>query len=129
MKFSPRVRELLRYILVGGLAVVIDTVAYFILSDTTGLSASSAKRISFTSGAIWAFFANKYFTFRQPVPRVQEPIIFIAVYIVGFLSNSFIHDYILHVSGSKLFSFASATFVSTVLNYIGQKWLVFRARS
>ena len=129
MKISPKTKELLRYVVVGGLAVVIDSLAYFILSGTTGLSASASKRISFTLGAIWAFFANKYFTFRQPVPRMQEPVIFVAVYIVGFLLNSFIHDYVFHVSSSKLFSFAVATMVSTIVNYIGQKWLVFRTRS
>ena len=119
-------REMGRYLLVGGCAVLIDFCGYYALSGPLGVDPSWAKRISFTAGAAWAFFANKFFTFKQPLLKWNEPLAFIAVYGVGFLANSAVHDFTLRLLARKLPAVIAATAVSTIWNFIGQKFLVFR---
>jgi putative flippase GtrA len=121
-------QEILRYLFVGGCAVLIDAGGYVVLSGPLALSPSWAKRLSFMAGAIWAFFANKFFTFKQPARKWDEPFVFAAVYAAGFLANSAVHDLVFHFTARKTAAFFAATAVSTVLNFLGQKFLVFRSR-
>ena len=121
-------RQIWRYLLVGGLAVAIDGGVYFLLTASGQMSAAAAKRVSFAAGAIWGFFANKYFTFGQRDLSLKEPVLFALVYAGGWFLNSVIHDVTLRFTGMKPLAFLTATGVSTCTNFAGQKWLVFRAR-
>ncbi len=127
MKFSKLSGEIARYLLVGGVAVLIDAAVYTGIVTADILTPEWAKRVSFIVGSIWAFFANKYFTFRQKRLHVREPFLFAAVYVSGFLLNSFVHDVVLRLTLSKPLSFLCATATSTIWNYLGQKFLVFRS--
>ena len=119
--------QLLRYLMVGGLAVAIDAGVYFGLISWGLLEPTWAKRVSFSAGAIWGFFANKFFTFEQRAFTLHEPLLFILVYLVGWFLNSIIHDGVLYLLHAKWMAFLIATGVSTCTNFAGQKWLVFRA--
>jgi len=123
-----RKSEIFRYILVGGGAVCIDFMIYFLLSEFTHIDISLSKRISYVCGGIWSFFANKFFTFKKYDLNTIEPILFVLVYAIGFFLNSILHDFILKFWGVKLLAFGIATFISIVWNYIGQKWLVFKKK-
>ncbi|MDA0323525.1 MAG: GtrA family protein [Verrucomicrobia bacterium] len=125
MKASLK-RELLRFLFVGGIAVLIDGSTYFLFTWFEWLSPSWAKRISFALGAIWAFVMNKYYTFEQKTFRKREPPLFVLVYAAGWFFNSVTHDLVLHLFSIKLFAFLVATGVSTCTNFVGQKWIVFR---
>ena len=118
--------ELLRFLLVGGIAVLIDATVYFALVKLAILHPSSSKRVSFACGAIWAFFMNKYYTFSQKQIKVSEPLSFSVVYLVGWLLNSVTHDILYKWTAIKLVAFLFATAVSTCSNFIGQKLIVFR---
>lgn len=118
--------ELLRYLTVGLLAVVIDAASYSSLIEFDLCSPNDAKKYSFMLGAFWAFFANKLFTFKQNKIKVGEPVAFAVVYLIGFLTNSFCHDLVLYWLSSKSLSFLFATGVSTSVNFLGQKYVVFR---
>ena len=119
-------RELLRFLVVGGIAVLIDGSTYFLFTWFEWMSPSWAKRVSFALGAIWAFVMNKYYTFEQKKFRKREPPLFVLVYAAGWFFNSITHDIVLHFFSIKLFAFLVATGVSTCTNFIGQKWIVFR---
>ena len=120
--------QLLRYAIVGGLAVAIDAGVYFGLISWGLAEPAWAKRISFVTGAAWGFFANKFFTFDQRLFSVREPVLFTFVYLLGWFLNSLIHDGVLRLAGLKWLAFLLATGVSTCTNFAGQKWIVFRAR-
>lgn len=120
--------ELLRFLFVGGLAVVIDATFYFLFTKFEILDPSWAKRVSFLIGSSWAFFMNKIFTFRQSKFRVSQPITFGIVYMAGFLLNSILHDILLNMTSLATLSFLFATGVSTCTNFVGLKWIVFRSR-
>ena len=125
---SSSYRQIWRYLLVGGLAVAIDGGVYYLLTASGQLPAVVAKRVSFAAGAIWSFFANKYFTFGQRDLSLKEPVLFALVYAGGWFLNSGIHDITLKLTGMNSLAFLTATGVSTCTNFAGQKWLVFRAR-
>ena len=120
--------EMMRFLLVGGIAVLIDGCFYFCLIDFEITEASWAKRLSFLLGSFWAFFMNKYFTFRQKRFSFAQPVLFGLVYLTGFILNSLIHDLVLVFSKIELFAFIIATSVSTVSNFLGQKLIVFKSQ-
>jgi len=120
--------ELLRFLVVGGIAVALDATSYWALMRFAGLDPVWAKRISFAIGSVWAFFANKYFTFAVRELRASEPVLFAVVYLAGWFLNSVTHDLMLGWLGLKWFAFLAATGVSTCSNFIGQKFLVFRRK-
>ena len=120
--------EIMRCLLVGGVAVLIDGCFYFCLIDWEIAEASWAKRLSFLLGSFWAFFMNKYFTFRQKGFSFSEPVFFGLVYLTGFILNSLIHDLVLVFSKIELLAFTVATSVSTVSNFLGQKLIVFKSQ-
>ena len=119
-------KEVLRFLLVGGIAVAIDAFCYYILMELELASASNAKRISFGVGAIWAFFANKFFTFGKSHIHIKEPIKFCVIYLIGFALNSLTHDLSLQFINPSSLSFILATSASTIWNFTGQKWWVFK---
>jgi putative flippase GtrA len=115
-----------RYLLVGIGAVCIDIFFYYVLIHFTSVSPSSAKRMSFITGGIWSYRNNKKFTFRVTNSNWYAPIIFSIVYLIGFYLNSLVHDYLFTTTFNKLLAVLTATFVSVVWNYIGQKFFVFK---
>lgn len=128
MKYKKLFKELLRYALVGGIAVGIDAGVYYLLNLFTAIDVSWIKRTSFVVGGIWSFFANKYFTFRQKELRVFEPVIFFIVILIGFFINSVTHDLVYWLTNSKIISFLIATGVSTITNFVGHKLITFNVK-
>ena len=121
--------ELYRFLFVGVIAVALDMVSYFALQQLGGINPIWAKRASFGIGSIWAFFANKYFTFAAREIRVSDPVLFAVVYAAGWFLNSVTHELLLGWFGIKALAFLVATSVSTFSNFIGQKFIVYRRKT
>jgi putative flippase GtrA len=121
-------KQLVRFLIVGGCAVLIDGLIYLFIVHMGWLEHSGAKRVSFAVGALWAFVMNKFYTFEQKEMVASEPIIFTLVYLVGWGLNSCSHDWILSLTNLPLLAFLIATGFSTCSNFVGQKWIVFRSR-
>ncbi len=119
--------QLLRYLLVGLFAIAIDAGTYYGITALGWLDAAWAKRVSFAAGALWGFFANKFFTFGRRRLTLHEPVLFTLVYLAGWFLNSVIHDLVLATVGIRELAFLIATGISTCTNFVGQKWIVFRA--
>jgi putative flippase GtrA len=121
--------QLIRYLFVGGVAVLIDAGIYYLLVEFALCEPRWSKRVSFAVGALWGFGANKVFTFGRREFAWDEPILFTGVYLAGWALNSLLHDIVLTITGWRAFAFLVATGTSTCTNFIGQKWLVFRVRN
>lgn len=131
-------KELCRFIIAGCCAVGIDCLFYYILSHYINLSI--AKGISFLLGTIAAYLINKYYTFEQTKKSKTEIAKFFALYIFTLFANigvnkislillPIIFKYIPFLDNFemvKLFAFLCATGTSTILNFIGQKFWVFK---
>lgn len=120
--------ELFCYCIVGGGAVFCDFMIYYILTQYFSVNPSLAKKYSFISGGIWSFLANKFFTFKRKDPSIQELVLFIMVYAMGFILNSVVHNFILKSTQIISLAFISATVISVLWNYLGQKLLVFKVK-
>ena len=120
--------EKLRFLFVGVFAVLIDGVAYAVMVRVYGIEPEISKRISFILGALWAFIANKYFTFKSIGPARKEMVLFALLYFTSFYLNGLIHDLTWSLSSIDWLSFLTATSTSTMVNYIGQKYIVFKHR-
>ena len=118
-------KEIFKFLVGGGTAVIIDFLVYKILM-IMGIERTIAKTISFICGSIVGFIINKYWTFKSPKFQIKEILKYIILYIITAFINSQVNKYTLLLFGSEFFAFLCATGVSTILNFLGQKFLIFR---
>ena len=118
-------KEVRNYLYVGVICVIIDFVLYEFLIDYTNLGLSNSKRLSYIIGASFSFILNKTITFKSGEKNITEPVLFILVYAFSFMLNSIAHDFFINIFDGYL-PFLIATFLSIVVNYLGQKFLVFK---
>lgn len=125
--------ELKRFLVTGGSAVACDTCVYTILFSF--IPPSIAKAISFISGTVLAFFLNKFWTFKRPKRSHAEVVKFIVLYASTLGANVLVNRLVLDHAQAIIpmlqpyraeFAFLSATGTSTVLNFLGQKFWVFK---
>ncbi len=121
---SKNKREIIRFIFAGFSAVGTDFVIYFILINV--LSNSFSKIISFVCGTIVAYLINKYWTFEKHKKSLIEMFKFFFLYLLTLSVNVITNKIFLNNFNLVYFSFLIATGISTILNFIGQKWWVFR---
>lgn len=121
---SKTKKELKRFLVAGLSAVGTDLGFYYLLLNF--LDSSIAKGISFLTGTIVAFIINKYWTFEKKEKSYIEIIRFAILYSITLGVNVLTNKLVLDNSGIVILSFIIATGVSTVLNFIGQKFWVFK---
>ena len=120
--------EIYRFIIVGICSVLIDFIFYYFFIYFNIFDPKIAKRLSFIIGAIFAFYANRNYVFRVNKRKISQYFSFAILYFTSFFLNSFVHDLIFLKTKITLISFLAATFVSTVTNFIGQKFLIFKEK-
>ena len=129
-------RELGIFLIVGSIAVGIDFLSYHGLMYFKPLGLESiniAKAFGFISGTVFAYFANRFWTFKQQTTSFDSVYRFAIVYIFGLASNIVInHLSITWFSSPTItldvtlfIAFILATSVSCALNFIGMKFFVF----
>ena len=118
-------QEILKFLVGGGTAVIVDFFTYKIFM-ILGLERTIAKTLSFIYGSIVGFIINKYWTFKSPKFQIKEILKYTVLYILTAFINSQVNKYTLLLFGNEIFAFLCATGVSTILNFLGQKFLIFR---
>jgi gtrA family protein len=118
-------QEILKFLVGGGTAVIVDFFTYKIFM-MLGLERTIAKTLSFICGSIVGFIINKYWTFKSPKFQIKEILKYTVLYILTAFINSQVNKYALLLFGNEMFAFLCATGVSTILNFLGQKFLIFR---
>lgn len=128
--------ELLIFLIVGFITVGIDFLLYrwFIYFQPFGLSdINTAKGFGFGGGALFAYFANRFWTFNQQKTISGCVFRFIVVYIFNLVANitfnflgvKWFSNYGLPMEYTLLFAFILATGISATMNFIGMKFFVF----
>jgi putative flippase GtrA len=136
---KPIKRELVIFLAVGLLTVAIDFLLYrgLIYLNLFGLdSVNLAKGLSFIGGTIFAYFANRFWTFNQQTTGSGSVVRFSLVYLIGLLANiainhlsiAWLSNFISIPEYTLLIAFLLATGVSATLNFIGMKFFVFTER-
>lgn len=118
-----KLKEVSRFLVGGGSAVIIDYVVYIILMSK--LDISIAKAISFVCGSIVGFIINKLWTFESKSFSKNEVGKYVVLYAITAYINSAINQFILKVMAIPILAFLCATGTSTILNFLGQKFFVF----
>lgn len=117
-------QQLSRFLVTGLMAVGTDFISYMILSNF--LAIAVAKGSSFILGSSVAFFVNKRWTFEDNSDTRAALVHFSILYFCTFFANVGVnHITLAWLPGMKLIAFLAATGTSTVLNFLGMKFLVF----
>ncbi len=128
--------ELVRYLIAGASAVSADLITYWLLLPA--INPSPAKAFSFVAGTIVAYTLQKFWTFKQKEHSWPEVTKFISLYSSSLLINVavnrvsiyLIETYIPQLQPMRFqLSWLMATGTSTVMNYVGQKFWVFKRSS
>jgi putative flippase GtrA len=126
-------KQMGRYICGGICATLTDLITYSLLLHHCW--PSIAKGISFVAASCVAYVIQKFWTFKQQKHSWAEMARFGSVYGVSLLANVTINKLVISISHSVITELANyqyqlgwlcATGTSVVLNYVGQKFWVFR---
>ena len=117
--------EIYKFIIIGIIAVSIDAFVYYLLGNFEFFSYEISKRISFICGAAFAFFFNRSYVFQIKHKNISQILGFSILYFTSFLSNASSHDFVLNKLGIPFVAFIFATAISTTINYLGQKFIIF----
>jgi putative flippase GtrA len=117
-------KELKCFLIAGLSAVGTDFITYYIMLNF--LHHDIAKILSFILGTIVAFVINKYWTFERYKKSYKQIFQFIILYSVTLFVNVMINRSVLDFTELVFLAFLIATGASTTLNFVGQKWWVFK---
>lgn len=123
-------RQLMIFLIVGSLTVVIDFFSYRGLVLLNLLGTDMAKGAGFILGTIFAYLANRMWTFGRQEHVSGSLWRFLVLYSVTLGINIWVNSMtlvLLHTSDLAVkIAFLIATGVSALLNFIGMKWFVFK---
>ena len=119
--------QISRFLLVGFTTVGIDAVVYTLLMVSTSDPLFS-KGVGFISGAVFSYFANWRFTFRNEKSKLSI-LMFVLVYLssltINILGNSVLLEALPVWYFKTALSFLIITGITTVWNYLGMALFVF----
>jgi putative flippase GtrA len=125
-------KQIRRFIVIGVLSVLTDFAVYTLLTRL-GLIWDVSKGVSYVSGMVVGFIGNKLWTFESARRSPAEPITYILLYTTTLGVNVLVNRLVILVVSAWLppeavkgLAFLVATGVTTVLNFVGMKWITFR---
>ena len=121
--------EQFRFIIVGGLNTAIGTTVMFV-AYYLGLGYWISTALNYIVGSIFSYFANKYFTFHSNTKDRKELIRFVVnIVVCYFIAYGVAKPIIIQILGSGFIDYVSmilGMLIFIVINYLGQKFYVFR---
>jgi len=123
-------REFIVFLLVGAATILIDFISYHGLIQLHAIDVGIAKATGFLIGALFAYVANRFWTFGHKPYTAGSPWRFILLYAstlgVNVITNTLTLKLIANTEASFKIAFLFATGVSACLNFLGMKFFVFR---
>ena len=121
-------KDVYKFIIVGLSTVLIDYIFYLILINTNLINVNSCKTLSFIIGSLYAYFANKIFTFESKSLFSDSIFKFFSLYLFSLLINVVINSILLNYFSKYALqlAFLISTFFSATINFLGMKYFVFR---
>lgn len=124
------VRQIVRFVLVGGLCALVDFACYLAFLQL-GVWVHLAKAASFTVGTTAAYFLNKRFTFDAPAASARQVGGFTLLYAGTFIVNVTVNALVLRILPPLQLEYAVAWLVAqglaTTVNFVVLRAVVFRA--
>lgn len=123
-------RQFTTFLVVGALTVLIDFLVYRALIWSPWLNIDTSKAVGFLAGTLFAYFANKVWTFGQQTHTPGSAWRFALLYSVTLGANILVNACGLVILADLPFAmqgaFLAATGVSAALNFLGMKFIVFK---
>ncbi len=126
-------RKLFKFLLVGVANTIIGATVMFVLFNVFGCSYWLTTLLGYIIGAILNFFLNKFFTFQNKQKNARQILFFIALlvtcYLVAYIGAKNAVYLIFENFGEKAkgnIAMCVGIVLYTALNYIGQRFFVFK---
>jgi putative flippase GtrA len=123
-------RELAIFLVVGASTVLLDFISYRGLVGFQVMEVDMAKATGFLVGTLFAYFANRFWTFGHKPQIPGSGWRFSALYVVTLGTNVLINlvslKLLANVAASFQLSYLLSTVVSACLNFLGMRLFVFR---
>lgn len=128
----PLTTQLFRFICTGVIGAVVDFGSTYLLS-LVGLSHAGSKTVGFILGTLTAYFINRRWTF-QAAPSRKRFVATMCSYLLTYLVQlglflvciPWLEDHGFSDFWTQAISFIIAQGTATVLNFIIQRWVIFR---
>jgi len=122
--------ELVIFLIVGALTVLVDFITYRGLLEFQVMEVDMAKATGFLAGTLFAYFANRFWTFGHKSHAPGSAWRFSALYVSTLGANVLINALSLKLLAEIPIAFQLAFFLATVisasLNFLGMKLFVFK---
>lgn len=122
-----QIKEMRRFLVGGGSAVLTDYLVYQLLLYA-GWNLTLAKSVSYVCGAAIGYMINKFWTFQSKGYAGIEIVKYATLYAVSACANAVVNKGVVRIVHYEMAGFICATGVSTVMNFLGQKFIVFGKR-
>jgi putative flippase GtrA len=126
-------REFGIFLIVGSLTVLVDFAVYRGLLWLDVTSIDLAKGVSFLAGTVFAYFANRFWTFgHQSIAAGSMrrfAVLYLSTLIANIAVNALALKALIDVPSSLQWAFLLATGVSATLNFLGMKFFVFHSQA
>ena len=126
-------KKLLKFLIVGVANTLVGTGLMFLLYNVFGCSYWISSACNYIVGGILSFFLNKFFTFQNRQKNAKQILFFIALlvvcYLVAYIGAKKAVFFIFENLGEKTkgnIAMCAGIFIYTALNYIGQRFFVFK---
>jgi putative flippase GtrA len=123
-------RELVIFLIVGISTVLVDFVSYRLLIEFQIMLVEIAKATGFLIGSLFAYFANRFYTFGRQSHTPGSGRRFSTLYVITLSTNVLINTLMLRlladVTVAVQLAFLLATGASACLNFLGMKFFVFK---
>ena len=111
-----------RFLLVGGISTLINYIIFSALLTFLKQLPVIATAFGYVSGVGVGFFGNKYYSFQSFSKDISETLRYLGVYLSTFLVSLVLAHFI----NANVLSYLFIVGVTTVLNYLGCQFLVFK---
>jgi putative flippase GtrA len=123
-------REFKLFLVVGLLTVLIDFCIYRTLVWTNLFGIDIAKAMGFVAGTLFAYFANRFWTFghkqHSKGSMWRFAILYALTLFINLMINSVVLVWLASFYAAVQIAFLMATSISAALNFVGMKLFVFR---
>ena len=128
-------KEIINYLVFGGLATVVNFVTYFIVARLIGIDEVLSSGISWFFSVLFAYITNKLFVFESKTEGIKAILIemgsfFLARIVSGILCDVGTFAIMVRVFNiNDLFAKVVTQIMVVIVNYVFSKLIIFRKKN